>query len=193
MSDEKTCPKCGGKQVACLAPELYSKSGWNCWDCNHTETINDRIAAITAERDALKAVVDEQGCDLANYCERFACDEPWRRFKKAIGELNLTPEMAAAKYRALKAVVDRLQHTADGVPMIPKGRYWAECRDRFCESGDDPFVIQEVVYWQGGGDDCFNPMYVLVREDFQWEFFDVEKVWSTRAAALASLETKEPT
>jgi len=91
---------------------------------------------------------------------------------------------------ALNAVA-KLPRTDDGVPMVPKGRYWGYCRDKWAE-GDDPFELLELVWWRGGGDDCFNPEFTLVDDSHKftlvWEFFNVEGVYSTRAAAEAARE-----
>ena len=87
----------------------------------------------------------------------------------------------------LRGIVAKLRKTDDGVPMVPKEHYWAYCRDRWADD-DDPWELLEVVWWQGGGDDCFNPEFMLVDANRDWEFFVLEedKVYSTREAAEAA-------
>jgi len=101
---------------------------------------------------------------------------------------SLRKQLAMALDRAEKAetIVAALRRTADGVPMVPGGHYWAFCRDRWADFAD-PLELAEVVWWQGGGDDCFNPEFVLAGEnDYGWEFFDVDSVYSNQDAACAA-------
>ena len=105
-----------------------------------------------------------------------------RRLKKLKGELA-----------RLRAVVDRLPKTADGAAMVPGGHYWAYCRDQWAD--DECRELLEVVWWHGGGDDCFNPEYTLANQHdsvrLQWEFFDVGGVYAAREAAEAAKENRE--
>ncbi len=85
----------------------------------------------------------------------------------------------------LAAIVAKLPKTDDGVPMMPGERYFASCRDRW-DDDEDSWRVLEVIWWKGGGDDCFNPAFTFADESRDmpdWEFFDVEGVCSTRAAA----------
>lgn len=81
---------------------------------------------------------------------------------------------------------EKLERTDDGALMVPKQCYWGICR----AYEDDPFEVMELVYWQGGGDDCFNPKYTFAHNEdsckYLWEFFDVEGIYSTREAAEAA-------
>ena len=87
-----------------------------------------------------------------------------------------------AEIERLREVVDALRKTDDGVPMVPQAHYWAWCRDRW-EYDEEEWRVKEVIWWKGGGDDCFNPEFTLAKDDEPWEFFDVEGVYSTRATA----------
>ena len=105
---------------------------------------------------------------------------------------RLLDELADTKseLERLRTFVAALKHTDDGKPMVPGGHYWAECRDRWAD-GDEPYELLEVIWWQGSGDDCFNPEYVLAGgTDMGWEFFDVRGVYSTQEAALAAQEAR---
>lgn len=100
---------------------------------------------------------------------------------------------ARAEIARLRGIVDRLRKTEDGVPMVPGGHYWSWCRDRWAED-EDPCILLELVWWAGGGDDCFNPEYTMANEThsitLQWEFFNVGKVYSNREAAEAAKEKR---
>ena len=104
------------------------------------------------------------------------------------GIVEEVTELRAERDR-LREIVDKLERTDDDTPMIPGNRYWGICRDRWAEV-DDPFAVAEVIYWQGGGDECFNPKYTFANvEDetkYLWEFFEVSAVYATREAAEAA-------
>jgi hypothetical protein len=85
-----------------------------------------------------------------------------------------------------EAIVSKLPKTTDGVRMVPKSHYWAWCTDEYGDDNDG--CMCEVIWWQGGGDQCFNPEYTLVDNKHGWEFFDVDWVCSTREAGLAMVE-----
>ena len=109
-----------------------------------------------------------------------------RRSRAAVLEMcTLAPGLLADEVERLQALEARLPKTEDGAPMLPGGHYWALCRDRWGEV--ESWQLLEVVWWQGGGDDCFNPEYTLADEADSlrcWsEFFEVGKVYSTRETA----------
>jgi len=103
---------------------------------------------------------------------------------------------AEAQLAEAQAVIDKLPkcwRLADGelvrdVPMVPKLVYYAWCRDQY-DSDDSEEHLCELVWWKGGGDDCFNPEYTFANTEenkLQWEFFTVGDPYSTREAAQAA-------
>jgi len=96
----------------------------------------------------------------------------------------------AAELASLRAIVDKLRKTDNGASMVPGGKYWAWCRDNW--AGDDSgWQLYEVIWWQGGGDDHYNPEFVFANpaENTEyWESFEVGTVYSTRSAAEAAME-----
>jgi hypothetical protein len=108
--------------------------------------------------------------------------------------LRAENERLTAENAKLREAVARLRKTDDAVPMVPGETYWAWCRDRWADD-DESEELLEVVWWRGGGDDCFNPEFTFANDSdakrLYWEYFDVEGVFSTRAAAEAAQAGKE--
>jgi len=131
---------------------------------------HEKLSAAQAELANVKQCADDAVLD-ANICRKLA-DRQTRLLDKA------------------QAVVDKLPKTRDGAPMVPGGHYWARCRDHYAEY-DALYELLEVIWWKGGGDDCFNPEYVLAKDDRPWEFFTVEGVYSSEAAYRANKEKND--
>ena len=134
------------------------------------------------EIERLREQNEKMACDLANLGEHLACDEPWRSFNKAIGELNLTPQQAAEKYKAAMATIAVLPKTADGVPVTPGMTVWTpvglingpalgvRCHTHFaiCGLHSGKHLLGEV-------------------EEYYWTFY-AENAYSTREAAESAKE-----
>ena len=130
----------------------------------------------------------------------------WEAVERVEGQDNLTlygfgcvaREIEASRndLRTIVAKLPKCWRLVDGkrvqdVPMVPKGRYRTQVQDPYEEDRDEWFV-KEVIWWKGGGDDCFNPEYTLVDDDTkdtEQEFFSVKNVSLTREAAEAKEKT----
>jgi hypothetical protein len=79
----------------------------------------------------------------------------------------------------LRAIVDKLPKTADGVPVVPGETYYAVTTWPDC---DDPPVIVGVK-WVGHCDPVMNYQWVTVKHGNFPEEFKVVRVLSTQEAA----------
>jgi hypothetical protein len=103
--------------------------------------------------------------------------------------LSVLAELAAERERAEK-IVGRLETTADKVPLCPGDTAWLVAREAYGEDDDseNPWHVIEAKY-----------LVDIEDEDGQgWEWtavdkrirdsFEIDSIWSTRAAAEASKE-----
>ena len=109
------CPKCGAERTRDPEFATIYKCGSRYYTRHgaifDSDDFGEAPQCLRNQLAQTKAKLEAQDIDIANIGEELACDEPWKSFNKAIGELNLTPKQAAAKYRAARA--DALEEAAN--------------------------------------------------------------------------------
>jgi len=151
-----------------------NKTAWNDNEGCYVVDVATRLETMLKYTEAAAQQENDNGDDA----ER-------ERLRTALDILDVGYKAMQERAEAAEALVEELPLTEDGVRMVPKGHYFAWCRDQ-CASDDSDWALFEVIWWQGGGEDCFNPEYSFANPEENteyWEFFEVGTVHSTRDAA----------